>query len=259
MPKEPYSIYRNLIEIYLKESSKKHLTHTWTTFDITTFQHYTKEALGKKKRPPSLIAYWMRCLGKIASKHPNIMGRRKGNYLITPDHVDVAMVMEAKMPDNTWLPWGWVFERMEEKSFQEIEKEVLKAARTLRRGKGTVPPFLTRFLHLPRWLQNSLIFLSMPIIKKKINDTSSLIGLTSLAQMSSKSPAFGIPFSTFSLTITLGSIVSGEESFVGVTFSANHAVTDTRLLAEFMDDLYKEVASGACLSEREPKDAPQPE
>lgn len=260
MLQKPFSIYRNLLRIYFKNTKNKHFTHVWGEYDITAYQEAVQEARKKRERPPSIVAYWMRCLGKVAIQVPDLMAIRKGKTLYIPEQIDVAMVIEAKMPDQTWMPMNWVFERMEEKSLVTIEEELKRASQQLRRGGMKIPPLVKHFLGNPLWIQNFFLFLAGPFIRRYINDASTAIGLTSLAHLPGQEVAFGTPISSLTLNVTLATIAQkGDRWVIGVTISVDHLIADTRSVGEFMIALYDEVKSGACLSEREPKDAPQPE
>lgn len=250
MPTKPFSIYRNLLRIYFKNTRNKNFTHVWGEYDITEYQKAVEQAKIDRRRPPSIVAYWMRCLGKVAIQTPELMAKRKGRTLHIPEKVDIAMVIEAKMPDQTWMPMNWVFERTDQKPYTVIEEELKRASQKFRRGGMEFPPIVKHFLKNPLWIQNIFLFIAGPLIRRFLNDAASSIGLTSLAHLPGQDVAFGTPISSQTLNVTLATMAKkGDRWVMGVTISVDHLIADTRSVGEFMIKLYDEVKSGACLEE----------
>lgn len=254
MPIKPFSPYRTFFEHYTHYTKQKSFLQIWQAFDVTVFQEAVQEARKLRVRPPSIVAYCMRCLGKVLRDYPEMLAVQRGRKLYIPDHVNVSLILEGKSPDQTWIPMNWVFERMEEKTLPAIEQEVKKAAQKYRREgihfKGM--SLINKFVQTPFWIQRVIEFMWRPLIKRLLNRASSHVGFTSLANLPAQTLSFGTPLPYFTLNLTLGTMASeGDQWKLGALFSFDALVIEHRSIEPFLQALYQEIKSGSCLKERE--------
>ncbi|HRR09395.1 MAG TPA: hypothetical protein PLO56_11955 [Rhodothermales bacterium] len=246
---ETPSLYRRMLDDALWLGRPEERIHAWGKANMDAYQAAFEEARRAHRRPPSVVAYVMRCLGKVLEGQKHLLAASYGNKWLIPEKVDIALVMEAKMPDNIWLPWYWVFERVEEKGAKVIEDELISAAKKLRRNPVKMPPGTQIFLTLPQSFRRILYNLCKPFFRRYFAEMQTKVGITSLTHVS-KRDGYGQSPSLFTLQVVIGVLHKQEEKWqINISFSANHRMMDGIAFTKLMESLGDELESGRCLKE----------
>lgn len=246
---ETPSIFRRMLDDYLWHTNPKERIYAWGKANMDVYQAAYESARANRQRPPSVVAYVMRCLGKVLDEQKHLLSAKYGRQWLVPKNVDIALVMESKMPDDTWLPWYWVFERMEEKEARIIEDELIRAAKQLRRKPVKMPHGTKVFLSLPQAIRWILYRLLRPFTRRYLAEVQTKIGVTSLTHVS-KRDGYGQSPSLFTLQIVIGVLHKSEVGWqLNLAFSANHQIMDGIDFTKFMESLGNELESGRCLEE----------
>ncbi|MDH3651129.1 MAG: 2-oxo acid dehydrogenase subunit E2 [Saprospiraceae bacterium] len=223
-------------------SRNRHIVHGLLELDVTPVVQWIdrhEEETGEKY---SFTAYIIYCLGQAIAKHSQLHAylnwRRQ---LVVFEDVNVVTMVEVPL-DGIKVPVPHLLKGVNHSNLREIHAEIRKAQhdpqsvmvvgklRSFYRLPGVMRRFLSRMvLRLPTWFRKY----------------SSSVLVTSLG-MFGRQAGWGIPRSTFTLTVTLGGISKKPwlvddqitaRDILHLTLSIDHDVVDGAPAARFSQDL----------------------
>jgi pyruvate/2-oxoglutarate dehydrogenase complex dihydrolipoamide acyltransferase (E2) component len=250
---KPWPKLRDALLTFL-ESHRPHTYYGMTEADITPALRAIEGLRRDFRAAISLHAYVLYCLAQSARAHPQVLSYRKGRSILTFDDVDLATVVDRRLPSGARIPVTHILRNAESKSLAEINWELRRAGRMdpaqdetikLRRRLLTLPAFL-------RALLRRKIFRD-PLWLRRFYGT---IGCTNLRVPGTERMGFAVPPNVFTLTVAVGWIydrqvagVEGVRSMLCITNSIDHAVIDGMAAALWAKDFSDRLESAAGLDE----------
>lgn len=266
MVTRPRSPLRALLDDYLDWSSqKKHDIVFFTTVDVTVFVALEKQCRAQRKRPPSLVAYFVRCLGVTLEASPYMVAAPLGRGVYIPQDINVSMMVSALTPTGDPLPMVMELLKVNTTSLPEIGENIATRSRALRReglNNSTAlekAAWLGRRSPRVRRLLYGLCNLN-PRFRKYLTHYTTFVGLTSVTQYTGGRSGWGLPILPHTLAVAMGGLsrrplVVGDEILVrdclDLTFVWDHSMIDGAPGLEWINKFCAEVESGRLLAEFE--------
>ena len=264
MKAEPFPLYRNLLEDFVRLSAGKHNFHILTSYDISAFSDFSKRCRSERKRPPSLVAYVARCLAVVLAKNSAFTSARQGNTLWTHDGVNIVLTVAAKTDRGETLPLLLQIDETQSKTLAQIADELTTRARRLKRNPiktGRALKAAAWFARRPLWFRRGAYFLGgrLPVANRHMTRFQANVGLTSTAEFAQGRGGWGVPiFLPFSISLALGgtsrrAVVVGNEivarECLDVTLTFDHIISDGAPATQLAAILGEEIESGRLLQE----------
>lgn len=262
---KPLLSYRRLLDDGLRLSKGKHNLHVIGSCDISKFTEFSRQCVANRQRPPSLVAYFARCVGVVLSQNPDRMASVYKDKLLIPRHVNVVLTVVTGAGGDEGIPLLMPFEKVDEKNLTEISREMTDAIRGLRRRavageKGY--QMAMRFASLPGWMRRGIYTISaiVPKWRRGMSKHLSSVFITSITQFSDGRGGWGFPITPYSLGFTIGGMskrpwVVDDQVVVreclDVTITVDHIITDGGNACILATKLGDELESGRVLAEFE--------
>ena len=233
-------------------SRHKNIVHGLLEVDVTTACRALDYEHPRNGEQISFTAFIIYCLGKAIKKHKHLhayMNWRK--QLVIFEHVNIVAMIESKL-DDIRVPVPHLFKAVDTADLLEIHQEIRYVQAHTKLLPGT--RYLRWFYRLPgslRLLLSTLV-LKVPHWFRKY---SSPAMVTSVG-MFDRAAGWGIPKSSFTLTVTIGGItkkpwiVNGQiaiRDILHLTLSIDHDIVDGAPATRFVHDLRTLIESGAGL------------
>ena len=262
---KPLVPYRRLLDDGLRLSQSKHNLHVLGTCDISKFTNFSRQCLANRQRPPSLVAYFARCVGLVLAENPERMASLYKDKLLVPRHVNVVLTVLTGAGGDEGIPLLMPFERVDQKNLAEISREMTDAIRALRRRsisgeKGY--KVAMGFASLPGWMRRGIYGLSsvVPKWRRGMAKHLSSVFITSITQFSEGRGGWGLPITPYSLGFTIGGMSKRPwvvddavvvRECLDVTITVDHIITDGGNACILAAQLGAELESGRALEEFE--------
>ncbi len=262
---KPLVPYRRLLDDGLRLSSGKHNLHVIGSCDISKFTEFSRQCVANRQRPPSLVAYFARCVGVVLSENPERMASLYKDKLLVPRHVNIVLTVVTGAGGDEGIPLLMPFEKVDEKNLAEISREMTDAIRALRRRavsgeKGY--KMAMGFASLPVWMRRGIYTASglVPKWRRGMAKHLSSVFITSITQFSGGRGGWGFPITPYSLGFTIGGMskrpwVVDDQVVVreclDVTITVDHIITDGGNACILATKLGDELESGRVLAEFE--------
>ncbi|MFT6716122.1 MAG: pyruvate/2-oxoglutarate dehydrogenase complex dihydrolipoamide acyltransferase (E2) component [Saprospiraceae bacterium] len=196
----------------------------------------------QEEKSNSIMAYLLWCIGQAVKAHPEVHAMKKGKEVITFEDVDISMMIEKDSDKNQKMPVPYIFRKIQNKSYQEVNKELQDAKSkdfstlSKRRKKSKLYKILPRFIRLALLKK----VLSDPFKSKKALGT---IALTSLGMFVKNRKFWPIPVVPYSCGIAAGSIYTSQEGdqikkIMCVTVTVDHNIVDGGPASRFTQTLF---------------------
>ncbi len=245
----PFPRVRQPIVDALHQAKNMSAVHALIEVDVTDSRNWVREYRKKSGHSLSFTAFLVLCLARSVDENKMMHAYRKGGNLILYDEVDVAVEIERDLVDEGKAPiYPKVIKAANRKTLKEIQDEisVAKAEDTARIKKWT-----NRYWYLPGFIRSLLwrIWLGSPYWRKRLTGT---VGLSAVG-MFGKGTGWGIPISTYTLSVTVGGIsekpdiIKGQmevRQYLSVTASFDHGVIDGAPAARFVQRFRELIESG---------------
>lgn len=237
----PFSKGRQLISDILDIGHGKHIVHGLVEADVTKVRQYIRDYEAATGTDISFTAFIATCLGKAVDMNKHVHAYRgRRNQLVLFDDVDVSTMIEIEM-DGKKLPIVHTIRAVNKRTYQDINKDIQKTQAEGEKSQSaptsgmhkafmTMPAFARRF-----WLRRMV---GNPHGQKRSGGT---VLLTAVG-MFAKGGGWGIPFTQYTLAVTLGGItekpvvVDGQieiRELLSVTVSFDHDIVDGAPAARF--------------------------
>ena len=246
-----YSTLRNLIADVAREGKKKKQIHSLFEVDISTCRRLLRERKASGQSILSLTGYITFCFSSALSKHKNISAYRKGKRkIVLFDDVDISTIIEREV-DGTKIPMNYIIRKANEKSPEEIEKE-MEIAKNSKIGNVILDKKIRTFSRLPLRVRKIIwrYIMRNPLRVKEYLGTA---GVTAL-HVYGRGMSWGMPLSPLTSSITLGGIyekpVRNDEKEIGfrehlcITATTDHEVVDGAEGMRFLQHFKKMIESG---------------
>ena len=235
---------------------RAHIVHGLLEIDVTKARDIIRrhrEATGEKL---SYTAFIINCLAQAVARNPHVHAYRNWrNHLIIFDDVNINAMVEVEI-NGRKVPMPHIFKAVNKHSFRDIHDEMRHTQSTPH--ETTEANFMRWFLRLPAFLRHLFyrIVLRFPQTLRKY---SSPITVTAVGMFGSGS-GWGIPMASFTLTVTLGTIVKkpsvvdgqiGIRDILHMTVSIDHDIVDGAPAARFMNELRELIEAARGLPELE--------
>lgn len=257
--------YRRLLDDGLRLSRSKHNLHVIGSCDISKFTEFSRQCVANKQRPPSLVAYFARCVGVVLAENPERMASLYKDKLFVPRHVNIVLTVVTGAGGDEGIPLLMPFERVDEKNLAEISREMTDAIRSLRRRAVSGErgyQLAMKFASLPNWMRRGIYGVSsvVPKWRRSMAKHLSSVFITSITQFSDGRGGWGFPITPYSLGFTIGGLskrpwVVDDEVVVreclDVTITVDHIITDGGNACILATKLGDELESGRVLAEFE--------
>ncbi len=263
MPVSPRSPLRALLDDYLRWAASKRNVAVYASFDATEFSEFAARCKREGKRPPSLVAYVLRCAGVVFDKNREVMATKHKNGLYVPQQVNIALVMISSVQDGGTFPLMLELAGVESKNLAEISAELAQTSRGLRRQALQHSPKFHQAVQIgrtPRWMRRALLNVGwlFPKFRAAVAFHSSHVGITSLTAHMRGRAGWGLSLLPYSFNLTLGglskrAVVRGDEvvarECLDITFMIDHEILDGAPGLDVMHQFGEEFESGRLLSE----------
>ena len=264
MQAQPRSPLRNLLDDYIGWSKRrKDDIYYLTTLDVSVFTAFEADCRKNRRRPPSMVAYLVRCLGVAMAEDRGIMASALGRGLYVPEGVNVALVVSALTPSGDPIPLIMELTDVQRRGLDEIGDQIADNSRALRREGVRDSPALRQAAWLGRRSKLTrravYAFAALnPRFRRYLSYCVSFVGITSLTRYTGNRGGWGIPQLPYSFNLSLGSLsrkplVVGEEILardcLDVTVVLDHAIMDGAPALTIFNKWVEEVESGRLLAE----------
>lgn len=263
MPVTPRSSLRSLLDDYLRWSAGKRNVSIQMTFDASEFTRFAARCKREGKRPPSLVAYVLRCAGVVFDKHRELMAAKYKKGLFVPEDVNIALMVSAHLKDGGSFPLMVGLTGVQSKTLPQISEELAQTSRGIRRQALAQSPKFREALKLaairPGVRRVLLALCSLfPKYRAAVAFHASHVGVSSLTQHLRSRGGWCATLMPYTFNLILGglskrAIVVNDEvvarECLDMTFMIDHEILDGGPGLDFVDDFAKEFESGRLLSE----------
>ena len=202
----PFKKSRRNIELIVHEGFRKHSIHAIIEVDVTNAREKIRKIKQESSTDISFTGWLVKCVGEAVSKHKELntfrLGKRK---TVVFDDVDIPIPIERTTKNET-RPMGYIIRKVNEKSVNEITKEIRAVQKeTVNETTQVLGNFLTKgerfIVNAPMFIKKLaiLILRRNGLFKKKHFGT---VAVTSIG-MKGNFPGWAIPMG--SMTTTRGS------------------------------------------------------
>jgi pyruvate/2-oxoglutarate dehydrogenase complex dihydrolipoamide acyltransferase (E2) component len=235
---------------------RAHIVHGLLEIDVTDARSAIRHHQQTTAEKLSFTAFIINCLGKAVELNPHAHAYRDWrNRLVIFEDVNINSMVEVEISGRK-VPMPHIFKAVNKRSYRQIHEEM--RATQSNPGKTTEAGFMRWFLWLPAVVRRLLyrIVLRFP---HSLRRYSSPITVTAVG-MFGKGSAWGIPMPSFTLTVTLGTIVKKPgvvddqiqiRDILHMTVSIDHDIVDGAPAARFMNELRELIEAGYGLQELE--------
>lgn len=233
---------------------RRHIVHALTEVDVTSARQLMRRAKAESGQSLSFTAFVVLCLGKAVESNRVMQAYLNWRKRLVIHHdVNVNVMIELDV-DGRKVPLPRVLQAVNRKSYLEIHEEIrrVKARPELIRELRQ----LRWFLALPAFGRRLFAWVAMRIPQLLRSQSSSV--LVTAVGMFGDGGGWGIPFPSFTLTLTLGGISEkpvvreGEivaREILDLTVSIDHDVVDGAPAARFVGELKSLIEEGYGLDE----------
>ena len=245
----PFPRVRQPIVDALHQARNMSAIHALVEIDVTDARGWLRDYRRKAGHPLSFTAFLVFCIARCVDENKLMHAYRKGGKLILFDEVDIAVQIERDMLDEGKAPiYPQVIKAANRKAMKEIHGQITAAKQE---DSERITKWTNRYWYLPGFVRSLLwrMWLGSPYWRKKLTGTVALSALG----MFGKGTGWGIPVSTYTLSITVGGIsekpgvVNGQvevRQYLSLTASFDHNIIDGAPAARFVQRLRELIESG---------------
>ncbi len=246
----PFPRVRQPIIDALRQAQKMNIIHALLEFDVTDARRLVREYRKRNGRPLSFNTYLVYCLARAVDEHKENQAYRSGGRLIIYDDVDISVDIEREYGGDKSPIYPHVVKAANRKTLDEIQSEISRAkAEDL--NVSSQRRLVDLYWYSPGFIRGLLWrwWLGSASWRQKLTGT---VGF-SVVGMFGKGPGWGVPVSTYSLSVTVGAISKRpalvdsqlqEREYLAITASFDHDVIDGAPAARFGQRLRELVESG---------------
>ncbi len=228
---------------------RAHIVHGLLEIDVTRARSAIRRHQQLTGERLSFTAFIISCLARAVELNPHAHAYRDWrNRLVIFEDVNINSMVEAEI-DGRKIPMPHIFRAVNQRNHRQIHDE-MRAAQS-NPDKTTEAGFMRWFLRLPAFARRLLyrIILRFPHSMRRY---SSPITVTAVG-MFGQGSAWGIPMASFTLTVTLGTIVKKPgvvddqiqiRDILHMTVSIDHDIVDGAPAARFMNELRELIEAG---------------
>jgi len=250
----PFPRVRQPIVDALRQAKRMSAVHALLEVDVTDARRMVREFRRKTGGPLSFTSFLVFCLARSVDENKLLHAYRRRSSLIIFDEVDIAVDIERDIGDEGKAPiYPHVIKAANRKTLREIHDEISVAKRD---DTSSMTKWTGRYWHLPEFTRALLwrAWLGSPYWRKRLTGT---VGISALG-MFGKGTGWGIPISTYTLSITVGGItekpgqIKGRvevREYLNITASFDHDVIDGAPAARFLQRFRESIESGDGLSD----------
>jgi pyruvate/2-oxoglutarate dehydrogenase complex dihydrolipoamide acyltransferase (E2) component len=227
----------------------RHTVHGLAELDVTEARRFMGKYEAQNGERLSFTAFVVACLARAAGEHKGVCAHVNWrNQLVTFDEIHVNVMIEVESQGRK-VPMPYIIQGANHKTFYDIHREIraVQARPTGSLGSN----YLRWFLRLP-WPIRRTLYWIITRNPQRMGAYRAEVLVTALG-MFSQGSFWGIPLSSWPLTVTLGGIaqkpgvVDGEikiREYLCVTLSFDHNVVDGAPAARFAQGFRELVESG---------------
>lgn len=251
---QPYPKIRRLMVDGGRLGRQKHTIHGLVEVDVTHPRQLIREHKARTGESLSFTAFIMACLGRAVDMNKHMQAYRNWrDQLVIFEAVDINTMFEVEV-DGHKVIRPHIIRAVNKKSFRDIHEEI-RAFQVEHEG-GREASFIQWFVLLPAFIRRLFLgtLFKNPHWLKEMNGT---VSLTSVGMFGS-GVGWGIPVTTYTLQVTLGSIaekpgvIDGRieiREYLSVTVSFDHDIVDGAPAARFIQRFKELIESGYGLCE----------
>lgn len=259
-----FSPLRRSVEKHLKALPEGFGFSGITTCDIEKYDEFVRRCRDARCRPPSLYAYFARCLGVVLAAQPEMLAVRHKGKLFIPSRIDALVAVELTAYDGSQSVGVSHFADLGERTLDDIAQEMKARLRNAKRTVVTLDREPRRFVPrwAPDWWRDAVERLrdSRPSAQRRRAMENSCIQLSSTTQWMNGKGGWGVQlYNPMALSVTLSGSsrrpVADEKGDIAVhlcldvALNFNHVLVDGAPATRFIAALIEEVESGRLLSE----------
>jgi pyruvate/2-oxoglutarate dehydrogenase complex dihydrolipoamide acyltransferase (E2) component len=245
----PYPKIRRLMVDGGRLGRQKHTIHGLVEVDVTQPRQIIREHKASTGESLSFTAFIMACLGRAVDMNKHMQAYRSWrDQLVIFEAVDINTMFEVEV-DGHKIIRPHIIRAVNKKSFRDIHEEI-RAFQIEHEGSREAS-FIQWFVMLPAFIRRLFLgtLFKNPHWLKEMNGT---VSLTSVG-MFGNGVGWGIPVTTYTLQVTLGSIaekpgvVDGRieiREYLSVTVSFDHDIVDGAPAARFIQRFKELIESG---------------
>ena len=242
---KPFSKYRKNVVLIAHEGWRRHSLNALLEVDVTEARKRIKN-IKEGGRDVSFTAWIIKCLAEALKGNKELNAYRLGrNKIIVFNDVDVAIPVEKRI-DNENIPMAYIIRKANEKSIEDITKEIRDVQRKEAKSNQVLIEdlsLLERFvLKSPVFIKKFVLILARKrgLLKKKHLGT---VGVTSVG-MFSKFSGWLIPLGGVNaLLVAVNGIVKKPgvigskidiREFLHLVVSFDHDLADGAIISRFL-------------------------
>jgi len=245
----PFPAVRLPIVDALHRAKNMSTVHALIELDITDARNRVRDYRRKTDHPLSFTAFLVFCLARAIDENKTVQAYRKGGKLSVFNDVDIAVDIERDIAEEGKAPiYPHVIKAANQKTLSEIHDEISTAKAE---DTAYITRWTSRYRYLPGFVRSLLwrTWLGSPYWRKRL---TGIVGVSAIGMFGTGS-GWGIPISTYSISITVGGIsekpgvVKGQiviRQYMSVTASFDHDVIDGAPAARFIQRFKELVESG---------------
>ncbi len=234
------------------------------TCDIEKYEEFVQRCRDARCRPPSLYAYFARCLGVLLASQPELLAVRIKGKLLIPSRVDALVAVEMGAYDGSRAVAVLHFADLGGRPLNDIAEEMKVRLRHAKRTTVQLPAERRRFVPLwaPDWWSRSVATIRdrRPVAQREYAMKNACVQISSTTQWMNGKGGWGVQLYTpMALSVTLSgssrrpvATDKGEvavHSCLDVALNFNHIIVDGAPATRFIAAFIEEVESGRLLNE----------
>ncbi len=216
---------------------------------MTKARQFIRDHRARTGEALSFTGFVISCLGKAVESNRHVQAYRNWrNQLVIYDDVNINTLIEIDVGGQK-VAMPHVITAANRKPFRQIHDEI--RASQADPSKGLEFKYLTRFLLLPGILRH-MFYWVVSKIPQTFRTYNSAVLVTAVG-MFGRGTGWGIPMSSFTLTVTLGGIAKKPgvvderieiREYLCMTLSMDHDIVDGAPFARFTERLRELIESG---------------
>lgn len=251
-----WPVARNVI-VDVLDHQRPHSAHGFGEVRFSRALAAIEHCRRRSRTAVSVHAFLLACLARAAAEHPAIVTYRHRRKLVRFADVDVATMLEKRLPDGTRIAVAYTFRAADRRSLAEINWEMRAASRRSLNEDPSVR-YRRRIAGLPGFVRR-LVFRRIMTNPFRLRQVYGTLAMSTIRTPEVMQPVFTVPPNMCTASITIGSVTQrflpdthGQpvlEKVLCVGGSVDHDIVDGMVMMRFCRRFAELVESAAGLDD----------